>query len=340
VVQKSGVVKMTVSVNQKEGVQDSFLSRAKVAFYEATKNYTFIDYATQIYIIITTIIVLIGNSKVGNYWLLLAAIHISVLCAIHLLIKNEHRFKKGSLLEFLRLYYPIPLYIGFYRETGMLNQVFFSGYFDPFFIRLEERLFGCQPSLKFMEMFPGRIISEIFYISYFSYYLMIAGIGLWLFLKDKKQFHHFVSIVSFVFYCCFLIYIFLPVVGPRIFYRGVVEFALPPDIALDSPPVFPESVQAGIFYKIMAIIYDCFEAPGAAFPSSHVAVALTTVYFSFRYLRQIRYFHLVLAILLCASTVYCRYHYLVDVFAGAITALITLNIGNRLYFRFVNKNAQ
>lgn len=328
---------MTVSINQKEGVSNSFLSQVKIAFFDAIKNYTFIDFATQIYIILVGIIITIGNSKIGSYWILLAAIHVLVLFAIHLLIKNEHKFKKGSLFEFLRLYYPIPLYIGFYRETGVLNQIFFTGYLDPFFIRLEQHLFGFQPSLKFMEMFPSRIISEIFYISYFSYYLMIAGIGLWLFLKDKKQFHHFVSIVSFVFYCCFFIYIFLPVVGPRIFYRGVVEFTLPPDVALHSPPIFPESVQAGIFYKIMAIIYDCFEAPGAAFPSSHVAVALTTVYFSFKYLRQIRYFHLVMALLLCASTVYCRYHYLVDVFAGAITAFITLNIGNRLYFRFMSK---
>ncbi|MCX7872069.1 MAG: phosphoesterase, partial [Verrucomicrobiae bacterium] len=75
----------------------------------------------------------------------------------------------------------------------MLNQVFFSGYFDPFFIRLEEKIFGFQPSLRFMEVLPYRIVSEIFYVSYFSYYLMIAGVGLWLFLKDRRQFHHFVS---------------------------------------------------------------------------------------------------------------------------------------------------
>ena len=35
--------------------------------------------------------------------------------------------------------------------------------------------------------------------------------------------------------------------------------------------------------------HGVFEAPGAGFPSSHVAVALCTVYFSFRYLRPIRY---------------------------------------------------
>ncbi len=168
---------------------------------------------------------------------------------------------------------------------------------------------------------------------------MIAGVGLWLFLKDKNQFQHFISVVSFVFYCCFVVYIILPVVGPRIFYREVVDVELPKELAHLVVPVFPAAVQSGLFYKIMGIIYDCFEAPGAAFPSSHVAVALTTVYFSFKYLRQIRYPHLIVATLLCASTVYCRYHYLVDVIAGAITTIITVSIGNKLYFKFTGKPA-
>ena len=77
-----------------------------------------------------------------------------------------------------------------------------------------------------------------------------------------------------------------------------------------------------------------FEPPGAAFPSSHVAVALCTVYFSFRYLRPIRYLHLAVAILLCLSTVYCRYHYVVDVLAGLVTAAVLVPIGNWLYFKF------
>ncbi len=76
-----------------------------------------------------------------------------------------------------------------------------------------------------------------------------------------------------------------------------------------------------------------FEAPGAAFPSSHVAIAWCTVFFSFKYLRGIRWIHAVLALLLTVSTVYCRYHYAVDVLAGLATALILVPLANRLYFQ-------
>jgi membrane-associated phospholipid phosphatase len=84
----------------------------------------------------------------------------------------------------------------------------------------------------------------------------------------------------------------------------------------------------------MAWIYRVFEAPGAALPSSHVAVALCTVFFSFRYLRRIRHVHLAVAGLLCLSTVYCRYHYAVDVLAGLATAAVLVPLGNWLYFKF------
>jgi membrane-associated phospholipid phosphatase len=97
---------------------------------------------------------------------------------------------------------------------------------------------------------------------------------------------------------------------------------------------YPESVQAGVFFRIMKWMYRVFEAPGAALPSSHVAVALCTVYFSFRYLRPIRYAHLAVACLLCLSTIYCRYHYVVDVLAGLLAAAILVPLGNWLYFKF------
>jgi membrane-associated phospholipid phosphatase len=86
-------------------------------------------------------------------------------------------------------------------------------------------------------------------------------------------------------------------------------------------------------FGVMAWIYRVFESPGAAFPSSHVAIALCTLYFSFRYLRAIRYLHLVLVVLLCLSTIYCHYHYGVDVLAGLLTAAVLLRLGNWLYSR-------
>ena len=111
----------------------------------------------------------------------------------------------------------------------------------------------------------------------------------------------------------------------------------PPSIErLATSDVYPAAIKGGVFYRLMGWIYRVFERPGAAFPSSHVAIALCTVFFSFRYLRRIRYLHLVAAVLLCLATVYCRYHYAVDVLAGALTAALLLPLGNWFYFKSSN----
>jgi membrane-associated phospholipid phosphatase len=298
------------------------------------KHYTFVDYATQGYVTLVGVIVLFLHPSAVWYWPYLVASHALVVGLVHALIQAHARRPDNRVLDFLRHFYPVLLYTGFYRETGELNQMLVSGYLDAFFIRLEAWVFGLQPSLAFMDRLPHLVVSELFYAAYFSYYVMIVGVGLALFYRNRDQFFHYISIVSFVFYVCYLIYIFTPVMGPRIFFREIVDYQLPADVQPGVPPVFPAAVQAGVFYKIMAWIYHRFETPGAAFPSSHVAIAITTLWFSFLYLRGIRWLHLVVVILLCVSTVYCRYHYVVDVLAGTLTAALLIPLGNRLYFSF------
>lgn len=297
------------------------------------KHYTFIDYATQGYLALVAILLIVLHSGATPAWALLAGAHVVGIVLIHVLLQAHAAHPRNRVLDFLRHFYPVLLYAWLYRETGALNHLLGIGFLDPFFIRLEARLFGGQPSLAFMERLPYLPVSELAYASYFSYYVMIGGIGLALYLRDRRQFFHFVSVISFVFYVCYLLYIFIPVIGPRVFWESA-ECPLPPDLTPVPPPTFPIAVTHGLFYQIMLLIYRLFEAPGAAFPSSHVAVAITTVVFSFRYLRRIRWVHLVVMILLCLATIYCRYHYVVDVVAGALTAAILVPLGNWLYRRF------
>jgi membrane-associated phospholipid phosphatase len=299
------------------------------------KNYTFVDYATQAYTAVVGLLILLFHNDTVPGWPRLLAVHAAGIVIIHWLIQAQARHRSVGVLSFLRHFYPVLLYTAFFMETGALNRMFFRDYLDPLVAEWEQQIFGCQPSVLFMEKLPWLVVSELFYASYFSYYIMITGVGIALFLRSRQQFFHYVSVVSFLFYVCYLIYIFLPVIGSRVFFRQVDGYSPPPETqALAVTDAYPEAVQAGVFFQIMKWIYREFEAPGAAFPSSHVAVALCTVCFSWRYLRRIRYAHLAVAVLLCFSTVYCRYHFVVDVVAGLVTAAVVIPLGNWLYFRF------
>ncbi len=298
------------------------------------KHYAFIDYATQGYLAIVALLILVFHGTAVPLWPWLVSAHAVGMVLVHLLIQAHARQPINRVLDFLRHFYPVLLYVGFFRETGELNQMFASGFLDPVFIRLDEKIFGYQPSLTFMQSLPYWLVSEVFYASYFSYYIMITGVGLSLYLRDRRQFFHYLSVVSFVFYVCYFTYIFTPVTGPRVFFRAIDGYELPAGARPEVVPGFPAAVQSGLFYRLMALIYENFEASGAAFPSSHVAVAITTLFFTFRYMQRIRFPHLVMVVMLCLSTVYCRYHYVVDVAAGILTAAVLVPLGNWLYFRF------
>jgi membrane-associated phospholipid phosphatase len=298
------------------------------------RHYTFVDYATQGYMALVGLFVLVLHDHAVADWRVLLLAHAAGIVVVHLLIRTAAARPANRVFNFLRHFYPVLLYTGFYRETGVLNHMLMSGFLDPHFIRLEGHLFGGQPSLAFMACLPYLPVSELFYAAYFCYYVMIAGVGLALFIRNREQFFHYVSVISFLFYVCYVIYIFLPVMGPRIFFREITNYQLPADVVPAVTPTFPAAITVGLFYRIMAWIYHTFEAPGAAFPSSHVAIAIGTLYFSFRYLRRIRWVHFTVVLLLCLATVYCRYHYVVDVVAGALTAALLIPVSNGLYFRF------
>jgi membrane-associated phospholipid phosphatase len=211
--------------------------------------------------------------------------------------------------------------------------MFVDKYLDPAFIALEELIFGFQPAIVFMNAFPHPLVSEFFYMSYFSYYVMIAGVGLALYFRRREEFWHYLAVLSFVFYGCFLAFIFLPVAGPPAFFMEIPKYLDQQKLPY-YPLEFPLSVASGPFFNLMGILYSAFETGGGAFPSSHVAAALCVLFFSWRYLPRVRYLILAATLALSFATVYCRYHYAVDVFAGAATAGMLVPLGEWLYRRY------
>lgn len=299
---------------------------------QAMKHYTFVDYATQLYSALVAGILLLFHNSTVPHWQGYALAHVVQIAVLHWLIRQHAQNPLNKTIDFLRHFYPAILFLWFFSETGELNRMFFTSYLDPTIIRWEQHWFGFQPSARFMEWLPYVAVSELFYAAYFSYYVMIIGVGVALFRRDREKFFHYISVTSFVFYICYLLYIVFPVVGPPMFYFQPTGQQLPPDLQNAFPnPVYPDAVKAGPLFQLMAFLYRMFDSPGAAMPSSHVAVALCTVFFSYYYRLRVRHLHLVVAILLCGATVYCRYHYVLDVLAGLLTAALLIPLGNWLY---------
>jgi len=303
------------------------------------RGYRLVDYLTQGYLLLVGVLILLFHGDQVSGWPFYVATHAVTIVAVHALI-SAHLKRSHRLLTLLRYFYPLILFSFMYKETGLLDSMFFQEHFDPAFLALEQRIFGFQPSLAFMQKLPYLCVSETLYFSYFSYYVMIPGIGLALYMKDRETAVRYVTVVSLVFYCCYITYIFFPVIGPRVVTADIPDFTHDISAYVEGYRLSaPESINGGAFFTIMSYIYTTVEQTGgAAFPSSHVAVALATLFFSGQFLKRLRWVHLVFVLLLMTATVYCRYHYVVDVFAGMATALVLVPIGDKLYSEFDTAN--
>lgn len=207
-----------------------------------------------------------------------------------------------------------------YKETAILNQLFYPT-IDSLLEHWDEMIFGFQPALVFSQQFPQTIVSELLYFGYFSYYLMPLIVLFVVFkqLPDKLSEFGFLLIGSFLFY--YFLFILFPAVGPQFHWSN--------------PDAFIEA--KGFFGNIVKTIQENGEAPTAAFPSSHVGIALILMLWIFKNKRVLFFVFIPNVLLLIMATVYIKAHYFVDILAGILTAPVIYFLVSKTYIYLQEK---
>jgi membrane-associated phospholipid phosphatase len=212
----------------------------------------------------------------------------------------------------LRSLYPIAFFLFMYEQTGRINHGLIAGFLDSGFQRLESTVFGLHPAVRLAQWFPQRWIVEYMHFAYSTYYALFIGMALFLLLRrPAAALADYMFSLCCTFYVCYLIFIFLPV-------KGAASYGL---------ASFPAD---GPFTGLMSRIYANYEIEGAAFPSSHVAIAVVTLIYAFLYARRAAWILAPLVASLTVATVYCRYHYGVDAIAGVALAAVLAPLWRRI----------
>ncbi len=237
---------------------------------------------------------------VPSWPLLLTAV---VLCAA--LIALLARAPAGSaFVQFTGGVYPVLLTPVVYTAIGVLN-VEVARFHDALVQRWELALFGSQLSVTWHQAMPSIALSWVMHLGYWSYYFIVAGalLGLWL-LAPREAFARGGFIVTLGFYVCYLVFILFPVMGPRHFFG-------------DATGPIAEILPA----RLMKAGQHGGSAMGTAFPSSHVVACWMAVYALGRDLRRLALLMAPAAVALAFGTVYGQFHYAVDAAAGALLAV-------------------
>ena len=255
-----------------------------------------------------------------SYWPLLLCIH---AVGVVMLLEPERfafayrwamvRWPRVS--RIIRDWYVLALVPLLYTELAVLNVAVHAGrYFDDIILRWEESIFGGQPSRELTVTYPDLMLSEFLHFSYITYYLIIYGPFLLLYLRGRRIEHQRAAFtVMLTFFAHYVFFIYFPVQGPRYL------FAAPAGEIANGP-----------MYNLAHRILEAGSSRGAAFPSSHVGVAFAQSAMAFVVLKRWAPLLTLLSTALALGAVYGGFHYATDAVAGCIYGLTLFFVAPRL----------
>ncbi|HSJ25290.1 MAG TPA: phosphatase PAP2 family protein [Longimicrobiales bacterium] len=214
----------------------------------------------------------------------------------------------------------IPL---LYTELAVLNRAVHDGrYFDTMIIAWEQLLFRSQPSQEWAAAAPYLWLSEPLHAAYLSYYFIIFGPPLLLFLRGRTDaFRRVAFAVMLSFFAHYLFFIYFPVQGPRYLF-----------------PAPGGELAAGPFYQVAHRVLEAGSAQGAAFPSSHVGVSVTMTLMVIRHLPRLAPLIGALTAGLAFGAIYGGFHYAIDAVAGLILGAFVWLAARPLYDRLLSQS--
>ena len=246
----------------------------------------------------------------------LIATLILILCRVEAPIAENGMLQSatvsGKFWHFWRHWYPHLFFLFCFEELGKLVHLITPGWQDAKLIAADYWLTGVQPSV-WLEQFatPARNdFMQFAYLTYFTYLLVLAGV-----LYYRRDWRGYWSVMTYsaaayaIGYC---IAIFFPIECPWFSMAGA----------------WHGSLEGGPFTATINFIEHFGRVRGAAFPSEHVAGSVAALWGAWRHRRWLFWVMAPLVFCMCVSTVWGRYHYVVDVFAGMITGTLGYAIGS------------
>ena len=236
--------------------------------------------------------------------------HVSGCLLIAYLTLAGSGLERSAVVRLLRDWVPLLAIPALYGELPELMAGANSRFHDQLVQNWETALFGVSPAHAAAARWPWLGLSELLHLGYLSYYAIIYLPPLWLYLRrERQEFEVTITALAITFAGCFAIFVFFPVAGPRYLWS--------------SPPGIPD----GPIRRLALTLLAAGSSKGAAFPSSHVAVAVVQSAMMVRLHRRAGLLISGASLLLALGAVYGGFHYGIDVLAGAATGgLIAMGV--------------
>jgi membrane-associated phospholipid phosphatase len=280
------------------------------------------DEIALVYLIVVALLIFVFRGSIEQWgWFTVG--HLVIATAIIWLAQAGNKQKTrqsaiGSVIKYLRGWYAIPLISINYKELTYLIPRIHPRDFDSALAAIDHRMFGANPTV-WLERITFPVLTEVLQFTYSTYYFLplILGIILWR-AKRADDFFFWVFIVFFGFYLSYAGYMAVPAIGPR-FLPAIVEAQTKP---LEGVWLF--GAIRHLLDSAEGLTRDCF-------PSGHTELTLLVLYYSRKLHRRAFWWFVPFGVGIIVSTVYLRYHYVIDVIAGAFLAVMVILMAKPLF---------
>jgi PAP2 superfamily protein len=184
-------------------------------------------------------------------------------------------------------------------------------------------VFHVEPALAW-DRFVTPVTTEWFAFFYFGYFFLLAAhvLSMMLGARDKTRLAHFALGIFLVFCTGHATYCAVPGYGPYHYLAGA----------------FHHELTGGPFWHAVQATVSAEGAQKDIFPSLHTACPTYFALFSYRYRRLLPYKYTWVIVAFSASqiiiaTMFLRWHYLIDIFAGLTLAYLACTVSEALVVR-------
>jgi membrane-associated phospholipid phosphatase len=201
---------------------------------------------------------------------------------------------------------------------------------DQLLIAIDRALFQANPT-EWLARFSNPFLTELLQIAYSLFYILIIVVGVELYRRrDLSQFRFYRFTMVYGFFISYFGYFSLPAVGPRFTLHDFSKINVELPGLILTPALrwfinFFESIHGGSSNAVALT-----NAQRDVFPSGHTMITLIVVILAYKYKLKVRHYVMVAGMLLIMATVYLRYHYAVDILAGALLVLPCLLTSDRM----------
>jgi membrane-associated phospholipid phosphatase len=240
----------------------------------------------------------------------------------------------SKVIRAVHVFYIIAIVIYVFKTVEKLSFAMHGRDYDNVLIAIDRTIFGTNPSVWLFQHIPViPIFVEIMQLCYFSYYFLPIILAIEFFIRrrhehveegkiDELEMLRFIIVYGLL--VSYLGYFSLPGIGPRftVFDFWSISKDLPGVLLTEPMRWFinlAENIRTGMTSAQAASVVT-----RDVFPSGHTELALLSIILGFRYKARSRWVILFLGVGLIFSTIYLRYHYVIDLIAGALIAMITL----------------